>query len=382
MTNGQPFNPYGKFRCAFVPVSLCASSAFTQGAKLLFGRLALYAGRDGRCYPAIDSLSADLGVDQATVKRWLKELADGGLIDRKRRGRGHTAECIFVWSDVLTASLKSAGMRHQDTDLNSAGMRHQGDITAQECAVKNDMTAQIYTDDSAGMRCAYKEEASKEMSKASEQQQIVADALVEGFVRFKVADVAPLLAAAEKYGADAATLAMFVREKSRTRKPETVQFFTKAIPQDLPGWMHRNRSRLALLTMTQERPSTQPEQTSPVAGVEEEGIDDAIEPSTPLVEQIPSACATCRNQGFVLLRGCTVEVSVQFCECPAGERLRASKGENWSTTETERLRDVERKLAVHAANSPGCAPKQQRSMTGGITMNDISRAVTEARQRG
>jgi hypothetical protein len=50
---GQPFNPFRLFTGIFIPEALVRYKDLSAGAKLAYGRLARYAGHDGRCYPAM-----------------------------------------------------------------------------------------------------------------------------------------------------------------------------------------------------------------------------------------------------------------------------------------------------------------------------------------
>lgn len=91
------FNPYG-LHSIHVPLGLLTYRGVSPGAKLLYGRLALFRGRkpDGHCYPDLKTLAKELGrVHVNTVENWFKELVSKGFIERKRRQR-QNAECIFL----------------------------------------------------------------------------------------------------------------------------------------------------------------------------------------------------------------------------------------------------------------------------------------------
>ena len=47
---GQPFNPFRLFTGIFIPEALVRSELVSPGAKMAYGRLARYAGQDGRCW--------------------------------------------------------------------------------------------------------------------------------------------------------------------------------------------------------------------------------------------------------------------------------------------------------------------------------------------
>ena len=56
---GHPFNPYRMFNGLFIPEGLARSRAVSRGAKLVWGRLARYAGHNGRCYPTVRMLGEE-----------------------------------------------------------------------------------------------------------------------------------------------------------------------------------------------------------------------------------------------------------------------------------------------------------------------------------
>jgi hypothetical protein len=60
---GEPFNPYRMFNGVFIPEGLMRCPWINPGAKLAWGRLARYAGEDGRCYPTVKT-------------RWLAPISD------------------------------------------------------------------------------------------------------------------------------------------------------------------------------------------------------------------------------------------------------------------------------------------------------------------
>jgi hypothetical protein len=59
---GQPFNPFRLFTGIFIPEALAQSKVVSPGAKMAYGRLARYAGQDGKCFPAVETLGQEIGV--------------------------------------------------------------------------------------------------------------------------------------------------------------------------------------------------------------------------------------------------------------------------------------------------------------------------------
>ncbi len=134
---GDSFNPHRRFNGVFVPLGLLRFKEIGDGAKLLYGRLCLFAGKNGECFAERTALAKEMGVSVATIGRQLEELVNAEFIRRVRRGRGRTALCQFLWHPALEscerAHSDSAKMRGQEAP-KSAELRHQEEAqTAQEC---------------------------------------------------------------------------------------------------------------------------------------------------------------------------------------------------------------------------------------------------------
>lgn len=65
-------------------LSIAKSKTLSMGAKVLYPRLVLYAGKDGVCFPSQERLAEDIGVSARQVRRYLEELHDARLIDWER----------------------------------------------------------------------------------------------------------------------------------------------------------------------------------------------------------------------------------------------------------------------------------------------------------
>lgn len=156
MKPGEAYSPYRVFLSAPIALDVMAMPNLSPGAKLLFARLALYAGRNTSCYPSLERLACDLGTSTDAIGRSLKELTDAELIRRKRKGPGKTAECEFLWHAALSAD--SAELRNQD----SAKVRNQAPDSAEvrnlDSAEMGGKTPQNRGQDSAETRNHYKEE--------------------------------------------------------------------------------------------------------------------------------------------------------------------------------------------------------------------------------
>jgi hypothetical protein len=75
-------NPWRLFVGAMVPNWLLERPELSLGAKLVYGRLAQYAGRRGYAYPRVTTLARAVGLkDKRQAQRYLKELREHGLLE-------------------------------------------------------------------------------------------------------------------------------------------------------------------------------------------------------------------------------------------------------------------------------------------------------------
>jgi hypothetical protein len=114
LANGDVFVPYQVFAGkesrrhprSFILNTIMRRTDLSPTAKLLWGRLSQFAGRNGQCYPTQYTLAWELGCVPRTILRGLKELEDAGLIRRKSpSGRARleraTTRYEFIWSTDL-----------------------------------------------------------------------------------------------------------------------------------------------------------------------------------------------------------------------------------------------------------------------------------------
>jgi hypothetical protein len=91
-------NPYKMFNGSFIPeaVSRVPIKELSHGAKLAYGRLIRYSGKDGLCNPKQATLAKEIGVSTVQVTRLVKELVDFGLIESIRNGIGRSNHYCFL----------------------------------------------------------------------------------------------------------------------------------------------------------------------------------------------------------------------------------------------------------------------------------------------
>jgi hypothetical protein len=100
------FNPYRIFEVICVPLGLLPDRSLSAGAKLLYGRLLRYAGKNGKCYPSVATLACDLGVTERQVRFYLIELEQHFLI-RRHSVPGHVNQIEFVDTAPWPSPLKN-----------------------------------------------------------------------------------------------------------------------------------------------------------------------------------------------------------------------------------------------------------------------------------
>jgi hypothetical protein len=71
-----------------VPNFILESKEISVGAKLIYAMLLKYAREMDECFPGQDRLAKDMGNGERSVRRWLKELQQVGLVTIKQRGQG------------------------------------------------------------------------------------------------------------------------------------------------------------------------------------------------------------------------------------------------------------------------------------------------------
>ncbi|MFI5398310.1 MAG: helix-turn-helix domain-containing protein [Candidatus Binatia bacterium] len=69
-----------------VPNRILRNSAITLGARMCYAMLLSYAWQEDFCFPAQIRLAEDLGIGERTVRQYLNELREAGLITWKQQG--------------------------------------------------------------------------------------------------------------------------------------------------------------------------------------------------------------------------------------------------------------------------------------------------------
>lgn len=131
MNVGDIFNPFGLFVGAHVPNCILRLQSLTSTDKLVWARLAQYAGRDGRCWPKQSVLAEQIGCGVTSIQDSLKHLQDQGFImvvspTGQERLKHKTNHYVFLWHQVMEDSLFAA--QPQDSGTPNPGIRVSGHL--------------------------------------------------------------------------------------------------------------------------------------------------------------------------------------------------------------------------------------------------------------
>lgn len=108
---GQPFNPFGLFNGIWIPEVLAKARGVSAGAKIIYGRLTRYAGPNGKCYPSVPTLAAEVAMSVRQTQKYLAELEAFELIRRVPRisDSGQTSNAyVFLWHRIFAQGMNEA----------------------------------------------------------------------------------------------------------------------------------------------------------------------------------------------------------------------------------------------------------------------------------
>jgi hypothetical protein len=92
-----------------VPNTILTRSDISPGAKLCYAALLMYGRQKGSCFPGQGRLAADIGVSDRSVRTYLGELRDVGLVQITRRGLGKSnVYRLLMWVERPRAENISA----------------------------------------------------------------------------------------------------------------------------------------------------------------------------------------------------------------------------------------------------------------------------------
>lgn len=89
-------NPWKLFTGCFIPTWLATREEISPGAKIIYARLAQYAGKKGSCFPKQTTLADEVGMSRRNIIRSIKELRDSSLIELERTGARKPNRYFFL----------------------------------------------------------------------------------------------------------------------------------------------------------------------------------------------------------------------------------------------------------------------------------------------
>ena len=118
-------NPYKRFKGAFIPNAILEFPGLSQSAKLVWGRLAQFAGANGRCYPKIEEIASGVALSSRQAKRVLNELVENDFIQvvkptGKRKLMHWPNEYLFLDHPCFKSDPKCTS--EGDTSVPSGGV--------------------------------------------------------------------------------------------------------------------------------------------------------------------------------------------------------------------------------------------------------------------
>jgi hypothetical protein len=114
---GEVFNPFQLFVGAMIPSAVLRNPDLSPSAKLVFARLAQFAGRQGKAWPSDQTLGREVGLGDRQTRRCVAELEHYGLIRRVSR-TGHSSLFEFLWHTIYEESER--------TDMSALPSAEQG----------------------------------------------------------------------------------------------------------------------------------------------------------------------------------------------------------------------------------------------------------------
>ena len=91
-----------------VPNTILRHQHLSMGAKLTYAMLLSYAWYNNSCFPGQKTLADDIGTSERSVRTYLKELQDAGLLEVERHGLGQTNEYTLAeWVEPSVVRIRA-----------------------------------------------------------------------------------------------------------------------------------------------------------------------------------------------------------------------------------------------------------------------------------
>lgn len=115
-------NPYKMFVGSVIPNWLMRNRELSSSDKLVYARLAQYAGKDGECFPKQETIADECGMNISTVNTSIKTLIKVGLLEYIKKGQGKTNSYFFLESQLFDFQILDNGKsvnRNMENPLSS-----------------------------------------------------------------------------------------------------------------------------------------------------------------------------------------------------------------------------------------------------------------------
>ena len=118
MKPGERFTP--------IPDFIMRRRDLTHGAKCLWGRLDRYTQKNGQCYPSLPTLATEFGTSIDSIRRFIAQLKNAGLIRVAKAGlgRGNSTNytlCSTPEKVAETPPFKEPGKGSRNTPFSGSG---------------------------------------------------------------------------------------------------------------------------------------------------------------------------------------------------------------------------------------------------------------------
>jgi hypothetical protein len=98
---GERFVPWRRFKTYYLIPDPVMAADISPGAKLCWGVLARFAGKDGRCFPTMQTIGRQIGVSERQAKSYIAELTRERYIVRTRGGSRRSNQYSFLWHSTF-----------------------------------------------------------------------------------------------------------------------------------------------------------------------------------------------------------------------------------------------------------------------------------------
>src|SRR5450755_95050 len=118
-----------------IPFEVLHDLAVSHAAKLTYGRLLFYAGRDGRCNPAQETLAAEVCLSDRQIRNVLKELHARGWITWKRT----RTSCSYDITGPVPERKETSDLDMRDRKKTSGEIGNLLPVRSEETFLQKDL---------------------------------------------------------------------------------------------------------------------------------------------------------------------------------------------------------------------------------------------------